>query len=188
MKPMLSLFLFFAIITSTQLKAGIVLQYSGGYTSYTNDYDELNFSRMLNAFYLGASLGRKTRFMIGPSYTMWNQAHTNSAGNDSEMSMTEFGATALIYLSKAKTWKVTATYCMSVNGERKVGATEEILKGSAMRFGFGYHAPITDTFALGINLAYQITSLTSSITNNNETEIDETYTQMLPMLELAWRY
>ena len=102
--------------------------------------------------------------------------------------MTEFGATLLYYLSKSKTWKIEATYCMSVNGVRKLASTEETLKGSAMRFGIGYHAPITDTFALGINLAYQITSLTSSITNNNESVIDQTYTQMLPMLELAWRY
>ena len=185
---------FFAIlitltcITPFTSRAGLVFQYSGGYTSYTNDNDELNFSRMLNAVYLGASVGRKTRFMIGPSYTMWNQSHTNSAGNESTMSMTEFGATLMIYLNRARNWKVTATYCMSVNGERKLGNTEEILKGSAMRFGFGYHAPITETFALGLNLAYQITSLTSSITNNTESEIDETYTQMLPMLELAWRY
>ena len=181
------LFLFF-ILFSINSKASIVFQYSGGYTSYSNDNDELNFSRMLNSFYLGASIGRKTRFMIGPSYTMWNQSHTNSEGDESLMSMTEFGATVLIYLSKSLNWKVEATYCMSVNGERKLGDTEEVLKGSAMRFGFGYHAPITDTFALGINLAYQITTLTSSITNNEETEIDQTYTQMLPMIELAWRY
>ena len=67
------------------------------------------------------------------------------------MSMTEFGATLMIYLNRARNWKVTATYCMSVNGERKLGNTEETLKGSAMRFGFGYHAPITETFALGLN-------------------------------------
>jgi len=172
----------------TSSKAGLVLQYSGGYTSYDNDNDELQFSRMLNAFFLGASVGRKTRFLIGPSYTMWNQSHQNSDAAESLMSMTEFGATALIYLTKAQTWKVEATYCMSVNGKRKLGETEEILKGSAMRFGFGYHAPITDTFAIGLNLAYQITTLSSSIVENNETEIDQTYTQMLPMLELAWRY
>ena len=180
--------LFFILLTPRLSEAGLVLQYSGGYTTYSNDFDELNFSRMLNAFYLGASVGRKTQFMIGPSYTMWNQSHTNSDGDESLMSMTEFGATLLIYLTKAQTWKVTATYCMSVNGSRKVGETEEILKGSAMRFGFGYHAPITETFALGLNLGYQITTLTSSIVENEETEISQKYSQMLPMLELAWRY
>ena len=53
--------LLFLISLAQPLKtrAGIVLQYSGGYTSYTNDNDELDYSRMLNAVYLGASLGEK---------------------------------------------------------------------------------------------------------------------------------
>lgn len=184
--------IFIFILTLTLLpissKAGLVLQYSGGYTSYDNDNDEIQFSRMLNAFFLGASVGRKTRFLIGPSYTIWNQSHQNSDEVESLMAMTEFGATALIYLTKEQTWKVEASYCMSVNGKRKLGETEEILKGSAMRFGFGYHAPISENFAIGLNLAYQITNLTSSIIENDETIIDQTYTQMLPMLEIAYRY
>ena len=188
MSKIVALALILVLCTPIATLAGVVFQYSGGYTSYSNDKDELNFSRMMNAFYLGASVGRKTRFMIGPSYTMWNQSHKNSSGSESTMTMTEFGATLMIYLNRARNWKFSATYCMSVNGERKLAATEETLKGNAMRFGFGYHAPITDTFALGLNLGYQITNLTSSITNNTETKISQSYTQILPMLELAWRY
>ena len=126
--------------------------------------------------------------MIGPSYTMWNQAHTRSNGTETEMSMTEFGATILVYLNKALNWKFSATYCMSVNGTRKTGAVEETLKGNAMRVGVGYHAPITETFAIGGVLSYQVTNLTSSIINNAETEIEQSYSQILPMIELAWRY
>ena len=181
-------FALLAILTPIESKSGIVFQYSGGYTSYTNDNDELNFSRMLNAVYLGASLGRKTRVMIGPSYTMWNQAHNRSNGTETDISMTEFGATLLVYLNKSLNWKFTATYCMSVNGTRTTGAVEETLKGNAMRIGFGYHAPITDTFAIGGTLSYQVTNLTSSIINNTETEIEQSYSQILPMIELAWRY
>ena len=187
MKVKILLILFFVTIISS-VKAGVVFQYSGGYTAYNNDNDDINYSRLLNAAFLGASIGRKTRFMIGPSYTMWNQSHQNSAGQETSMSMTEFGATVLIYLNKSLNWKISGTYCMSVNGTRKTGNIEETLKGSAMRFGFGYHAPITDSFAIGGALSYQLTTLTSSIRNNSETEIDQSYSQILPMIELAWRY
>ena len=183
-----SLLLLSLFVATPKVFGGVVFQYSGGYTSYTNDNDEIGFTRMLNAVYLGASVGRKTRFMIGPSYTMWNQGHKNSSGNETSISMTEFGATVLVYLNKSLNWKFSGTYCMSVNGTRKTGAIEETLKGNAMRFGFGYHAPITEAFAIGGTLSYQVTSLTSSIINNTETEIDQSYSQIIPMIELAWRY
>ena len=118
---------------------------------------------------------------------MWNQGHTNSNGAETLMSMTEFGATVLIYLNKSLNWKFSGTY-MSVNGTRKTGAVEETSKEMPCALVFGYHAPITDAFAIGGTLSYQVTSLTSSIINNTETKIDQTYSQIIPMIELAWRY
>ena len=189
MKKYLVLTFFLLTFCHQLFAAGIVIQYSGGYMTFDNSESKIAFTRMNNAGYVGASLGRQAYFFLGPSYQIWSEEHTPTAGgNTEEVSMTEFGATLMVYFNKKQNWKLEATYCPKVSGERTVSGTEEEISGSSYQVSLGYHAEITERFVLGGKLSYHGINLDQKIVSNTSSEISETYTQIVPKLEIVLRF
>ena len=184
------LILFIAInIFCFQSKATLVFKGAGGYTSFDNSESNIAFSRMQGTFFVGAGVGRSGYVVLGPSYSLWNETHTpTSGGNAEEASMGEFGATLLIYFNKRKNWKVEITYAPNITGTRTVSGTEQEVMGSSYMADFGYHMSLTDSFVLGASVGYHSTSLIKKIVSSTETEISETYSQIIPKLEVALRF
>ena len=184
-----SFIVFSLLFCFKSFSAGIVIQYSGGYMSFDNSESKIAFTRMNNAGYIGASLGRQAYFFLGPSYQMWSESHTpTSGGNTEEVSMTEFGATLMVYFNKNQNWKFEGTFCPKITGTRTVSGTEEEVSGSSYQVSLGYHAEITERFVLGGKISYHGVNLAQKIVSNTSSEISETYTQIVPKLEIVLRY
>ena len=183
--------LFISIITflvSNTAFCGLVLQYSGGYSTFDNDENKIGFSRMHNGFYAGASVGRTSRVLLGPSYMVWSQEHKPSASASAEdISLSEFGANLMIYINKRKNWKIEVTYCPSVNGTRTVSGADQEIKGSSYRVALGYHVMLTNSIVIGGVVSYHTTSLESKVIANTQSDITKSYTQIVPMLEIGFR-
>lgn len=168
--------------------ATLIFKGSGGYTTFDNSESKLAYSRMQGSFFVGAGIGRNAYFVLGPSYSLWTKSHTPSGATPEESSINEFGATLLIYFNKNKNWKLEVTYCPNISGTRTVSGTEEDILGSSFTIDFGYHMNLTERFILGASLGYHSTTISQKIVNNTESEISESYTQIIPKLEVALRF
>ena len=183
----LTLFLLFFFF-SKGAHATLVFKGSGGYTTFDHSESKIAYDRMQGSFFVGAGIGRNAFIVLGPSYSMWNKSHTPSGADAEEVSITEFGATLLIYFNKSKNWKFEVTYCPNITGTRTVSGTEEEVLGNSYTADFGYHMNLTENFILGASVGYHSTSLSQKIVSNTESEITESYTQIIPKLEVALRF
>tara|TARA_B100000925_G_scaffold290014_2_gene274212 strand:+ start:4570 stop:5145 length:576 start_codon:yes stop_codon:yes gene_type:complete len=183
------LFLFiFLSIQGYDARATLVFKGSGGYTTFDHSESEIAYSRMQGSFFVGAGIGRNAYIILGPSYSLWNKSHKPASSTAEEVAITEFGATLLIYFSRSKNWKFEVTYCPNITGTRTTSGTEEDLLGSSYSADFGYHMNLTETFILGASIGYHSTTLSQKIVSNTESTISESYTQIIPKLEVALRF
>ncbi len=168
--------------------ATLIFKGSGGYTTFDNSESKLTYSRMQGSFFVGAGIGRNAYFVLGPSYSLWTKSHTPSGATPEESSINEFGATLLTYFNKNKNWKLEITYCPNISGTRTVSGAEQDILGSSFTIDFGYHMNLTERFILGASVGYHSTTISQKIVNNTESEISESYTQIIPKLEVALRF
>ncbi len=167
----------------------MLFQYSLFYNTYSDDAENFNYSRMNNGFFGGASLGRGTRFFLGPSYYMWSKSHQASSGSTaSEVSFTEFGATLVTYIDQACQWKLELTYNPMVKGERSLASETADLDGTGYRASLGYQLKLGGKFYLGAAINYHTVSLSTQVVNNTESDISKTYSNISPTLEIAFRH
>ena len=184
-------FLYLIILTLTVDSAysSLLFKSSGGYTSYDYSESKIAYTRLHGSFFVGAGIGRKGYFLLGPSYSIWTKSHKpNSTADAEEVSMGEFGATLIAYMNKAKNWKIELTYCPNITGTRTVSGTEQDIAGSSFMIDLGYHFNMTERFILGGSLGYYSTSIATKTISSTETEISESYTQIIPKLEVGLRF
>jgi len=188
-------YLFFVIILIPKLSiAGFITQWSFFYNTIfpltenpvVNSYA---YSKMDNAIFAGASIGRSAKLFLGPSYHLWNNSYQPSSSDTARtLSFTNFGASLLYFFDIKKRWKLELNYSPSVNGTRVLAnGTEEILTGNSYRVGFGYHRHFSKLFVLGFTVYYHSISITDKVIGTTETKITDTYSGVLPMVELSFR-
>jgi hypothetical protein len=180
--------LVFFLFFGEQACATLVFKGSGGYTTFDHSESKIAYNRMQGSFFVGAGIGRNAYIVLGPSYSLWNKSHTPASAAAEEVSVTEFGATLLIYFNRSKNWKFEVTYCPNITGTRTVSGTEENILGSSYTADFGYHMNLTEKFILGASIGYHSTTLSQKIVSNTESTISESYTQIIPKLEVALRF
>ena len=174
--------------------AGFIAQWSFFYNTIfpltespvVNSY---SYSKMDNAIFAGASIGRSSKLYLGPSYHIWNNSYQpSSSDTERTLSFSNFGASLLYFFDIKKRWKLELNYSPSVSGIRKLASgTEETLTGTSYRAGFGYHRDITKYFVLGFTVYYQSITMSDKVVGSTETKITDSYSGILPMVELSFR-
>ena len=174
--------------------AGFIAQWSFFYNTIfpltespvVNSY---SYSKMDNAIFAGASIGRSSKLYLGPSYHIWNNSYQpSSSDTERTLSFSNFGASLLYFFDIKKRWKLELNYSPSVSGIRKLASgTEETLTGTSYRVGFGYHRDITKYFVLGFTVYYQSITMSDKVVGSTETKITDSYSGILPMVELSFR-
>ncbi|MBI2520586.1 MAG: outer membrane beta-barrel protein [Bdellovibrio sp.] len=165
--------------------AAFCLQYSLLYHTWEDDVDQFSYSRMNNAFFVGASFDRNNKLYIGPSYHMIAKTHQAGSGStESEVSLTAFGASVLYFIDKEFRWKVQLTYDLALSGTRTVDGTNEDIEGSGYEAGIGFQLPLSRSVWLGATMNYHAFNISESKVDTTATDVSESYTAIVPMINL----
>lgn len=171
------------------LHASFFIQHSLSYHTHDDDADYLSYNKMNNLLFLGASLDKSNRLFLGQSIHMWSKTHKASQGGaESDISITELGPRILYYFNDERTWMVSLVYNPYARGTRTINGQEEELSGSGYLLNFAYQIKISKSLFLGASVNYHSFSVSKSSVNNTETEVSQSYTSMMPMLDISFRF
>jgi hypothetical protein len=179
------------VIISQNSYAGFYTQYNLHYDTDTDSADAEEFQRtkMVNSLLLGASFGKRKKLIIGQSFSSWTkQQQKGASDNKSSFNFIELGPKFLYYLTRHKTWFISLTYNFYVRGTSKVNNRDEKLSGSSTVSSFGYHLPVSESFAMGVSLNYHDTTITESVENNLSRTLSEKYTSLYPSFEFVFHF
>jgi|GEM_PF-6096103 len=169
----------------TTAQAAWTLQYGLFYNTWEDDAENYSHSRMDNSFFIGASFDRKNSLYIGPTYRLTSKSHqVGTSGTESEYSANAFGAGFLYFIDKEWRWKISATYNLSITGERTVSGTNQTIKGSGYEGSIGYQIPLSKNIWLGGVLTYTATTISEYKVSTTATDVSESYTSFVPSLTL----
>ncbi|HAZ14345.1 MAG: hypothetical protein A2X86_19150 [Bdellovibrionales bacterium GWA2_49_15] len=180
--PSVSMLLLFPIHSAS---AAFCLQYSLLYDTWNDDVDNFSYSRMNNAFYIGASFDRNNQLYIGPSYHLISKSHQEGTGGQaSDLSVTAFGASVLYFLDKEFRWKLQLTYNLALSGTRTVSGTNQEIEGTGYEAGLGFQLPLSRSVWLGATMNYHTMTISEYKVDTTATEVSESYTAIVPMINL----
>lgn len=181
----------YCFITPLPTFANLYLQHSLLYFTHTDDVSNLDYSRMGNLFFIGASIDGNGNYLLGQSIHLWNKAHTQEEGGEAyTFDMMEVGPRFFWFWDDEKTVYISAAYHFYARGTRKLGAEEtEKISGTGMIFTFGYQLRVGQQFFLGASLHYYSLALAEATDNSNTTtDLTETITSIYPVLEFSLRF
>ena len=183
--------LFMTLVLSFHSQAGLILQYSGGYNTSTDDADESEYSSMKNQIFLGATFLKSHMMALGWNYMMTSRT-LQGEGTDtaSELSVTEMGPRLFFFLNSSKTFILSANWNPFVSGDRTlttVGSTEDV-SGSSLHAALSVQAKIGNSFFVGGGINYHSISITKSTVGGTETEVSHSYSDIYPSIEFSYRF
>ncbi len=182
-------FLLLILIIIPQANAAFIIQHSFFYNSDEDDVEDFTYSRMNNLLFMGASLNRNQTFFLGQSVHLISKSHqASSSSEESSLSLTELGPRLIYFLDIERTWSFSLTYNPYARGNRTIDGTEEDISGSSIIGGFGYQLKLTKTLRLGASLNYYMMSVSSKTVSNTKTEVSESYSTIIPMIDFALQF
>ncbi len=167
------------------------MDYKLNYQTETDGGDQsFKYNRMMNSLYLAASMDRDKQFFIGQSIVSWNK--TQQQGEDSSdefsMSLLELGPRLHYYFSQERTWYASFTYNFYSKGKSKLSGVSGDISGSGYIGSLGYHYDLSRTIGIGGSLNYHSVSIGERKVDSTTSDVSETYTAIVPMLEMAFRF
>ena len=188
MKALIAILLISLSLFSSTANASFMMQYSFLYFSDSDDVEEFSYSKMNNMIFVGASIDRSQQIFLGQSIQMWSKSHEVDGGDVSEISITELGPRIIYFLDQARRWGFSATYNPYCIGTRTVAGQEETISGSSYMASMGYQLYVTKTFQMGASINYYGVSISEKSISNTETDVSESYSGIIPMLEFAMKF
>lgn len=162
-------------------------QLSTTYSTSEDDAENFSFNRMMNMLYAGGSIDGGGRFYIGWNYFMWSRT-TDNDGTESEISLTEQGPRFLFFFNEMRTLGLSASWHPYVKGERTLSGTNQELSGSGYTASFLYHLKVNNKFYMGFSVNYHSATLDEQTVGTTLTEITESYSNIVPMIDLSFRF
>lgn len=187
---MLITILTFILFTQSAL-AGLFLNYSLNYHTETDggDTEAFNLARMNNNIFIGSTVDGPQKMIIGTNFASWNKTQSKGEGDtEKEISLLDMGLRFHLYMTQMRTWYLSATYNLYSRGTGTVNGETADFDGSGYMVSFGYHLKTSKRFSMGASIMYHSSTITSSIVDNTESEVTDTYTAIYPMIEMALRY
>ncbi|MBL6990084.1 MAG: hypothetical protein ISR65_09915 [Bacteriovoracaceae bacterium] len=183
--------LFCLIVLSFNAYGGIYFQYQINYTSDTDDNttETFAYSKMNNTVFIGAAFDKDGKFLIGQNVTIWNKSQQKGASDTADtISLMELGPRLQWFINAERNFYLAAVWNPYVSGTRVLGGTSETVTGSSMLFSFGYHLPLSKMFFVGGSLNYHMVSITEATVGTTTTTVADSYTSIVPMLEMSIRF
>tara|TARA_Y100000780_G_scaffold232596_1_gene269159 strand:- start:316300 stop:316839 length:540 start_codon:yes stop_codon:yes gene_type:complete len=172
--------------------ASFYMDYKLNYQSETDagDATAFNYTRMMNSLYFAASMDRNKRLYIGQSVIFWNktQKQGDDSADETTLDLLELGPRLHFYLTQNRTWYASAVYNFSAKGTSKVSGVEGDVDGSGYMATLGYHYKFSKTIGIGGSLNYHSVTVDERKVDSSSSDVSETYTAIIPMLEIAFRF
>lgn len=188
-KTLLVAIFFISIFHHKTVSASFFIQHSTSYYTHDDNVDELKYLKMNNFSFIGASLDKKRSFFLGQSLHIWNKEHKDSNDStQSTISITELGPRALLFLDDSKSWVISGTFNPYAKGTRTVKGISQEVSGMSYLVSFAYQIKVTKKFHLGASVNYHSLSISKKVVSEQETSTSDTYTNIIPMLDLSIRF
>lgn len=188
---MRKIFLLFIFIAA-QAHGSFYMDYKLNYQTETDggDAGAFTYNRMMNALFLAASLDRDRQFFIGQNFLFWNKTYQQGEDSSDEftLNLLELGPRLHYYFTQERTWYVSVTYNFYAKGTSAVASEEADVSGTSLMGSLGYHYELTRSIGIGGSLNYHSATLTERKVDSTANEVSETFTSIVPMLEIAFRF
>lgn len=184
MRKLLCLFL---AVLSTSAHADWLVGLNSGYHSSTDGNTKFEFSDMINHAFLGASIGSKDLLYIGQNIS-YQSTQYKTTGTD-KISVLELGPRFNYYFNTEKTVLLMLAWNPYAKGTRTTssGASQDI-SGWSYLAGLGYEVKMSRGFYLGASIMYHNINITKYELSNVSTEVSESYSSIMPMINLSFRF
>lgn len=184
---MKSLIGFLLIFISSLAWARFEIQTSSGYDSYSDGKSKNTFSNMSNHLFIGASLDLKQKLLIGNNVSQVSVGLKSN--NNDTFSVLEVGPKVLYYFDEDYLFYTAVAWNPYVKGDRKVaGAASETISGWGYLATFGASMKINRNFAMGFSINYHSISITESVVSTTASEVSESYSTIMPMINFTLRF
>ncbi len=180
---------FFALISPSLAQAKFYAQYSLGHNSDEDNVtgSTFSYSRMNNLLFAGANLDEKQKWIIGWNFYLWSRDYQANGGTTNKISLTELGPRVQFFFNDERNFYSAVAYHPYVKGKLNNGTDAEV-SGSGYIISIGYHHRASKTVFFGASLNYQSTSLSKSTVSNTESDVNYSYTNIIPMIEMSMRF
>lgn len=166
--------------------ASFLLQYGLNYSSQSDDSSsgEYEEDRTFHKGFIGASVnGRKTLF-FGWNINSWTSNNKRGTAEDS-YSLLEMGPRLQWFWNDDYNLYFSAEWNPYARGEREKTNVKRDISGSSYGLGVGYRFRLSRLVGFGASIQYHTLNLSEEKIGSNESDISDTITNLMPMLELT---
>lgn len=171
---------------STVALARFEIQTSTGYVSSADGKTKNSFSDMTNHIFVGASFDSKEKIVVGQNVSIVsNQFKTTTTD---KLSTTELGPRLNYYFNEDKTFFAAITWNPYAKGKRTAAGVSEEISGWSYLLSMGAVSKLGNNFYLGASLNYHSLAISKAIAGTTATTVNNTYTSLMPMLNISMRF
>ena len=167
--------------------AAFMLDTMTGYSSSSDSKTTTNISDVSNHIFLGASIGVKQRAFIGQNITFFTHQLKTSSTN--KINTLELGPRLTYFFNEENVFYGTIGWNPYAKGTRPINGTTDEISGYGLLAGLGAELKINRNFHIGGSLNYHSLNISKSISSANvATTESQTYTSLMPMINLSFRF
>jgi hypothetical protein len=100
----------------------------------------------------------------------------------------ELGPRIVFFLNQGKNFLLSAGWNPYVKGTRNVSGTSADIAGTSYLVSLGFQVKITKKLFLGGSVNYHAIAITTETVDNTESTVTNSYTSLMPMIELSVRF
>lgn len=180
--------LLFSGLYSSGVQAGFLIDLSTNYHSDEDNVTTFKYSKLDYRGYLAANVDSKGQLYFGQNISQFGREFTEGS-TTGKYSVLELGPRFQYYFSGDRAFYISAAWNPYVKGSRTISNEETDISGSSYYINLGWQLKISRVIALGASINYHTISITKETdTDNVETEVTNSYTQIYPMIELSIRF
>lgn len=159
------------------------LNYSSGEDSSTDGDSES--SRTFHKVLLGGSINRAKTLFLGWNINSWSSSLKQGDAEEDTYSLLEMGPRLQWFTNENYNLYFSAEWNPYARGEREKIGTKRDISGTSMGVGLGYRFRISRMMGVGASLHYHSLSISEEKVDNNEEDVSDKLTNLMPMLEFT---
>lgn len=186
-KMILPVILFAISLMASSVQAAFMINTMTGYSSSSDSKTTTDISDLANHVFIGASIGQKQQLFVGQNVTLFT--HQLKTSDTDKVNTLELGPRLVYFFDTSNVFYGTFAWNPYAKGKRTVSSVTEEISGYGLLVGLGAEVKINRNFHIGGSINYKSLNISKSISSSNvATEVSDTYTSLMPMLNLSFRF
>lgn len=180
-------FLLISLLLINSAHAAFMIDTMTGYSSSSDSKSSTDISDVSNHIFLGASIGARQKLFIGQNITIFT--HQLKTASTNKINTLELGPRLTYFFTDENVFYGTFGWNPYAKGKRTVSDVTEDISGFGILLGLGAEAKINRNFHIGASLNYHRLSISKAISASNvATNVSESYSSLMPMINLSLRF